>query len=112
VSAGVYRQVVVDAERRYDRRDPDTFDRIAFAMRALSVLRPSGMTVAVYSSVSSIRVERGRDLGAGDPSATWALVGIPPDASRETIAVTLAELTGFGRRPFVVELLLHAGQPQ
>jgi hypothetical protein len=106
----VYRQAILEtAERRYDASDPDEFDRIAFAMRALSVLRPRRMTVAVYPSVSSLRVERGRDLAASAPS-TWAMVGIPPDASRETIALALAELAGFGRRPFVVELLVHAGR--
>lgn len=93
----------VDPERLFERRDAERFDRIAFAMRALGVLRPDA-TVAVYSRSLDLRVERGRDLGRG-PSAEWAVVGIPPDASREHIAFALAELAGLEAVPFVVDLL-------
>ena len=100
--------VLVEREQRYDDQDPERFDRVAFAMRALSLLRLPRMKVAVYSSVSALRVERGREL-AGDPDASWAIVGIPPGASRARIAMALAELAGVAGRPFVVDLLVLAG---
>jgi hypothetical protein len=103
------RHVTVDEERRFHRRSLEPFDRIAFAMRALGILRPDSLRIAVYPASSRLRVERGRDLAAqGDSEAGWALVGIPPDASRESIALALAELAGAERTPFVVDLLVGA----
>ena len=90
--------------RHIEYRDAREFDRIAFAMRALNRLRPKGMTVAVYSAVSAMRVESGRDLRR--EGATWAIVGIPPHASREHIAYALAELAGGEAVPYVVQMLL------
>jgi hypothetical protein len=99
--------VVLDTQRRLDRRPSEGFDRLAFALRALSILCPAGMRVALYSRGSDFRVEKGRELGAGD-DASWALVGIPHDASRESIALALAELAGFERAPYVVDLIASA----
>jgi hypothetical protein len=99
--------VFVERERRFEHEDPEPFDRLAFAMRALSLLRLPRMKIAVYTSVSALRVERGRELA--DPEAGWALVGIPPGASRARIAMALAELAGVAHRPFVVDLLVLAG---
>ena len=45
-----------------------------------------------------------------DGDRDWALVGIPPHASRESIAVALAELAGVAWQPFVIDLLLMAGR--
>jgi hypothetical protein len=102
------RSVIVDEERRFQPRSLEEFDRIAFAMRALRILGPEHLRVLVYSASSRLSVERGRDLVAADthPDASWALVGIPPDASRESIAVALAELTGTLRAPFLLDLLV------
>lgn len=97
----------VDPYRIYEHRDPDDFDRLAFAMRALRVIRPHGMSVAVYRRSRDVSVERGCDLACD--GATWAMVGIPAHASRETIAVALAELAGLGDSPYVVELLVAEG---
>ena len=80
----------------------EQFDRIAFAMQLLALLHPARMTVAVYERYEELRVERGRDLPCG---STWAMVGIPPYASRQHIALALAELAGVARVPFVVDLL-------
>lgn len=93
----------LNPERRFRRTDAERFDRIAFAVRALGVLRPDA-TVAVYPRSLDLRVERGRDLARG-PGAEWAIVGIPPNASREYIAFALAELAGLEASPFVVDLL-------
>ena len=103
--------VFVDPARRYERHDPEPFDRIAFAMRALALLRPRIDKIAVYSSVARMVVERGRDMRA-EGDTDWALVGIPPHASRESIAVALAELAGVARQPFVVDLLVLAGRAE
>lgn len=96
---------IIDESRHIEPRDGRNFDRIAFAMRALRRLRPKQMTVAVYSAVSALRVERGRDLGRGK-GATWAIVGIPPHASREHIAYALVELAGVASVPYAVQMLL------
>ncbi|MCC6552067.1 MAG: hypothetical protein IT372_03465 [Polyangiaceae bacterium] len=95
----------VDPTRRIEYRDPAEFDRIAFAMRALDVLRPKRMTVAVYSAASALRVEQGKNLHRG-AGGTWAIVGIPPHASREHIAYALAELAGVASVPYAVQMLL------
>ncbi len=95
----------IDIREQLRARDHRSFDRIAFAMRALRVLRPEHMTVAVYSSIHALRVEALLDLRRRDGS-TQALVGIPPDASREHIAYALAELAGKATTPYVIELLL------
>ena len=95
----------IDPWHQLEYHDPSDFDRIAFAMRALHRLRPSRMKVAVYSAVSALRVESGRDHRRGD-EARWAIVGIPPHASREHIAYALVELAGVASVPYAVEMLL------
>lgn len=96
----------LDRALRIEYRDPNDFDRIAFAMRALDRLRPKRMTVAVYSAVSELRVETGPNLRCS--GGTWAIVGIPPRASREHIAYALAELVGVASVPYAVRMLLAA----
>ena len=81
----------IEERRRVARDGHEAFDRIAFALRALEILKPRGMTVAVFAGRFDLQVERGRDWGRG-PDATWAMVRIPPDASRENIVLALAEL--------------------
>jgi hypothetical protein len=95
----------VDPRFSREYHDPSDFDRIAFAMRALGRLRTKRMKVAVYSAVSALHVERGRDFGRGE-GATWAMVGIPPHASREHIAYALVELAGVASVPYAVQMLL------
>lgn len=93
-----------DPWRAHEYHDPTDFDRIAFAMRALHRLRLPRMTVAVYPAARALRVESGRDLRR--EGAKWAMVGIPPHASREHIAYALAELAGAEAVPYVVQMLL------
>lgn len=97
----------IDQARHLEYRDDRNFDRIAFAMRALDRLKPKRMTVAVYAAVSTLRVERGENLRRG-AGGSWAIVGIPPHASREHIAYALAELAGVASVPYVVQCLLDA----
>lgn len=95
----------VDPRLFQEYQDPSEFDRMAFAMRALRRLRPRRMKVAVYQAVSSLNVQSGADFGRGE-GATWAMVGIPPHASREHIAYALVELAGVASVPYAVQMLL------
>jgi hypothetical protein len=99
---------VVESQLRFDRSSFERFDRIAFAMRALRILQPPGMRVAVYSRGHDFQLERGRDLAFGE-AASFALLGIPRDASRESIALAVTELAGLGNTPLLVPLLVSAG---
>ncbi len=95
-------------ERKIGRalRDDSAFDRLAFAMRALDVLKPKNMKVVVYERIDDMHIERGRELRLG-PSGSWATVGIPRHASREHIAVSLAELTGRSGVPYLIDVLVR-----
>lgn len=95
----------VDPRLFQEYQDPTEFDRIAFAMRALRRLRPRRMKVAVYPAVSTLHVASGHDRARGE-GATWAMVGIPPHASREHIAYALVELAGVASVPYAVQMLL------
>ncbi|GMV14642.1 MAG: hypothetical protein AMXMBFR56_28660 [Polyangiaceae bacterium] len=96
-------QWVIEEQRALDITSAEEFDRIAFAMRALRLLRPP-MTVAVYPRTLSLSVERGRDLST-EPTGTWAMLGIPPNASRAHIALAVAELAPAEQRPWLLDLL-------
>src|SRR5262249_8611503 len=91
------------AVRTYEH-DDEPFDRVAFAMELLARLRPARMRVAVYERYEELRIEVGRDFGRGE-GARWAMLGVPPDASRRHIALAVAELAGVARVPFLVETL-------
>ncbi len=91
----------VEVERQYEARSTESFNRVAYAMQLLALLNPP-ITVAVYRNNRQLLVERGRGLGAEAP---WALFGVPPHATRESIARALAELSGLAHAPFLVDLL-------
>lgn len=99
--------VYVLEEKRFIARQGsgESFDRIAFALRALEILKPRGMTVAVFQGRFGLQIERGRDWGRG-PDATWAMVRVPPDASRESIILALTELSGLPAAPWLLDTLL------
>ncbi len=105
VRASNSRYEQVDPRFYQEYHDPSDFDRIAFAMRALRRLRPRRMKVAVYTATSKLHVESGRDF-APRRRRHWAMVGIPPHASREHIAYALVELAGVARVPYAVQVLL------
>ncbi|HQP33730.1 MAG TPA: hypothetical protein PLI95_01060 [Polyangiaceae bacterium] len=100
------RPVHVRFERKeISRFDPERFDRVAFALRAVRLLKPAGMTVAVYEGNFAVRVESGRDLRGG-PAATWGMIAVPPHASRGEIALAVARLAGRADEPFVMDLIM------
>jgi hypothetical protein len=90
----------VQAQQHFEARSSESFDRLAFAISLLEVLKPK-LNVAVYPRARFLHVERGR-VSVGGP---WAMLGIPPHATRENIVRALAELAGVEHQPFLVDLL-------
>ena len=95
------RSHIVEDERVFEARSSERFNRLDYAMEVLKLLNPP-LRVAVYRNHSHLRVERGRGLGG---EGAWALCGIPPHATRESIARTLVELSGLEQEPFLLDLL-------
>jgi hypothetical protein len=91
----------IESQRRYEARSSESFDRIAYAMSLLRLLKPR-LTVAVYARSHYVHVERGRQLNAHEP---WATLGVPPHATRESIASAVVELSGLSGESFLVDLL-------
>jgi hypothetical protein len=88
----------IQAQRSFEARSADTFDRIEFAMSLLAFLK-APINVAVYPRVSRLETTRG---GVSEP---WAMLGIPPHATRENIVRAVVELVGAEDQPFLVDLL-------
>ncbi len=88
---------------RYYRRED--FDRVRYALRVIDALRPPHMNILVREGVGEVRIDRGHqwDMPSG---YTWAMVAVPPEASREEIALALIELGGFSGSPFLLDSLL------
>jgi hypothetical protein len=101
----------VEEIRKFESSSPESFDRVGFALSALSALRSERVTVAVYArrAGADFFVQSVRDLRGGH-GARWALVGIPAGASRAQIARELAELLGVSEVPYALDVLLHADQ--
>jgi hypothetical protein len=103
-----------EEERVPDETSTERFDRVAFANRALDLLRPKRTTIAVCEGTTRLRVEAGRMWGRGDER--WAMVCVPKTASRRAIAFALVELAarvgegpdGAGSTvdPYVLDVLL------
>lgn len=70
-------------------------------MTLVRLLKPP-MTVAVYAGNQYLHVERS---GQRTPSEPWAILGVPPHATRESIAAAVVELSGLEREAFLVDLL-------
>jgi hypothetical protein len=87
---------VFDITPEFDRAAADVsderFDRGAFALRALDLVRPRRTTVAICEGATRMRVEVGRRWG--HPGEAWAMLAIPRDASRRAIALAVAQLSG------------------
>ena len=87
----------------------ESFDRIAFAERALALVRPSGTTVAICQGSRRVRVEEGRQWGAAH-GQRWAILSVPMNASRRAIASAVLELGVGAARPWALDLLLDGCQ--
>lgn len=93
-----------DPRRRVEHHDTENFDRLAFAMRALDVLRPKRLRVALYRTTSSMQVEVVKDVSR--EGYRMASVGIPDHASAAHIAYALAEIAGVTSVPYAVQMML------
>lgn len=88
----------VETQRLFEARSTDVFDRVAFALSLLAFLKPP-MKVAVYPRTRHLEAARG---GVSEP---WAVLGIPPHATRANIVQAVVELVGAEDQPFLVDLL-------
>jgi hypothetical protein len=84
----------------------EVFDRMSFARHALELVAPKRTTVALCEGMFRVRVETGRQWG--DPrGGRWAMISVPPRASRRAIALAMAELADTNVRPYVLDVLLN-----
>lgn len=99
----------IELERIEEVEDPsqrssETFDRIAFAQRAVSLAKPAGTTVVICPGSRRVHVQAGRQWG-GAPGQRWALLTVSANASRRAIANAVLEL-GATARPWALDLLI------
>jgi hypothetical protein len=97
---------IVEAQRVFESADGERYSRIDFALAVLDILRPA-IDVVVYPNLRRLQIKHGRNWSQHS-RANWALIGIPPTASRYQVAYALAELVGKAQEPFVVDLLARA----
>jgi len=84
----------------------ESFDRIAFAERALALVRPTGTTIAICEGSRRVSVQAGRQWG-GPVGRRWATLSVPANASRRAIASAILELSAFGvSRPWALDVLI------
>ncbi len=89
-------------ERDYDR---EAFDRLAYARQLLRLLKVR-RRVALCVGTEKIQLDQGGWHGL-PMQPPWAILSIPPDASRAHIALTIAQLAGRSRDPFLLDTLLR-----
>ena len=83
----------------------ERFDRIAFAERAVARVKPPNLRVAIAEGSARVVVESGRAWG-GAEGARWAMLCVPPTASRRAIATAVAALAGPAPAPYLLDALL------
>jgi hypothetical protein len=87
----LFADVASERELAMVETSTETFDRFAFAMRALDLIRVRRTRVAICEGRSRVRVESGRAWGRA-PGERWAVLSIPKKASRRAIALAVSEL--------------------
>jgi hypothetical protein len=85
----------------------ETFDRIAFAERAIELVRPPHTTVAICEGSRRVKVIAGKQWGK-EPDARWAIVSVPRDASRRAIASAVLGLHDGSARAWALDVLMSA----
>ena len=85
----------------------ESFDRIAFAERALELVRPPRTTVAICEGTRAVKVALGRQWGK-EPDARWAVVSVPRDAPRRAIAAAALALHDGSARAWALDVLMSA----
>jgi hypothetical protein len=96
---------VRDREKRAFETSDEAFDRVEFALAAIDRLRPRQVTVVVCEG-PWLSVESGRAWGRA-PGSRWAMVAVPPNASRRAIAMAIASLGGTRPDAYAFDLLLR-----
>ncbi|HNS99052.1 MAG TPA: hypothetical protein PLJ27_24050 [Polyangiaceae bacterium] len=96
----------IDRKQVIYHDDDRSFDRISFALRALRLVMPAEMTVAVCEGRHAVWTDQGKNLRAGN-DARWGILSVPPHASRVDIAIAVAQLAGKTEDPFIIDMLLH-----
>lgn len=89
-------------------RSAESFDRIAFAERALELVRPPRTTVAICEGSRRVQVVAGREWRDAAPDARWAIVSVPRDASRRAIAAAVLGLHDGSARAWALDVLVSA----
>jgi hypothetical protein len=102
----------IEMERVEKAEDADdvsseSFDRAAFAERALELVRPPRMRVAICEGTRRLNVASGRAWG-GLPGARWAIVSVPRNASRRAIATAVLGLHYGPSRAWTLDVLMAA----
>lgn len=87
----------------------ESFDRIAFAERALALVRPAGTTVAIRQGHRRVSVSAGRQWGAR-AGARWAILSVPRDASRRAIASAVLDLISGEPRAWALDVLMRVSE--
>jgi hypothetical protein len=95
-----------DRELDADETSTERFDRLAFAERALAMIRPHATRVALCEGRTRVVVDAGRAWGKGEESR-WAVLRVPPTASRRAIALAVIALARREPDPWVVDVLLE-----
>ncbi len=94
----------IEQEEDLAESSTETFDRIAFAERAIALVRPSRTTVAILEGSRRVKVSSGRQWGA-PPGSRWAMVSVPRDASRRAIAKAVLALHDGSSRAWALDVL-------
>jgi hypothetical protein len=99
-------EIALSRDRAMIETSNERFDRVAFAERAIALVRPERTTVAICAGARQLRVESGRQWGR--PGERWAMLAIPARASRRAIALAVAELAdgASAERAWVYDVLL------
>ncbi len=105
-SRHVFEILDVEEDKSLAEWSSESFDRMAFAEEVLGRLKPRQTRIALCRGLSRVRVEKGR-LWPSD-SLRWALLSIPPHASRRAITLGVLELCRGSSEiePFVLDSLL------
>lgn len=104
---------IVDEIDDLAQTSTESFDRIAFAERAVALVRPPGTTVAICQGARRVRIASGRQWGAPE-GHRWAMLSVPHDASRLAIAKAVLELGAPSAanarmaRPFALDVLIQS----
>jgi hypothetical protein len=84
----------------------ESFDRLAFTERALELIRPPRMMVAICEGGRRVDVSSGRRWGHPQPDAKWAIVSVPRNASRRAIAAAVLGLHEGTARAWALDVLV------